>query len=455
MIEESIGKGTIKPVFVLGKRAGVFVTEPGRMEIVPDAEAVRTRLKGLRGDLERELGDLATVRDALTVSTPSAFDALFSSKETFDLLLVYILGITPLEGLLGWEGPMVVFSGNRTPAMALYAVGEERHHRKNLSVALDYQDIRRALRVLHARKQLSASRVALIGSPPSWHLRWYGFPDLEAVRRKAGVQFIPLSLQDLVEAMGKGLPEEAAATARAWVLEARDVSGPSEDMLHRSATLYLALDALLRRAGATAMTVNCQEMIHSPRFSGGRTNPCMGMSLLRDRGIPAGCEMDIAGLLSMMLLGFLARKPAFMGNLVYGDPGAGILRLSHCILPAKMPGFTACPLPYSLRDYHGGPGVTSFTNVPPGTRVTVARVQRNLERLVAFPGEVLACEDTVSCRNTLTLRVPHVREILRQTEGNHQALVFGDCLEELEALCKDLDCGFFCIRGPQGHSEGT
>ena len=122
-----------------------------------------------------------------------------------------------------------------------------------------------------------------------------------------------------------------------------------------------------------------------------------------------------------------------------------VIKLSHCILPTRMSGFEKKPLPYTLRDYHGSTGVTAFTEIPTGAEVTLARVQRNLERIVALSGEIMACEDTTFCRNTVTIRIQNTREFIKQAEGNHHALVFGNYLNDLEDLSGVLECKFHSI----------
>ncbi len=435
----------VKPVFILSRGAGVFVDETGRMEMVLDSLANQDRLKALLEELESEIGNQVTVLKELIVSVPSDFEPLFGSTEDIDSLLVYFLGVTPIETLLRWEGPIIAFSGRHTPAMALYAVGEERRQRKDLFVALDYHDIKRILRVCEVKKLLSDTRVLLIGSPPSWHLRWYGFPDLEAIRRKTGVQFIPVELRELIEVVKRVDQEKSALLAEDLAKGAREVTRPSLEDLEESVRVYLAIEDILARKGANAMVINCLEITQSRRFSDDIINPCMGMSLLRDKGIPSGCEMDIPGLLTMIILGHLAKKPAFLGNVVHADPGNNVIKLSHCILPSRMRGFDEPALPYSLRDYHGARGVTAFTEVPVGVEVTLARVHRNLERIVALSGEVLACDDTTFCRNTLTIQIRDVREFIAEAEGNHHALVLGGYLDDLKALGVLLDCDFVSV----------
>ena len=435
----------IKPVIILSRGAGVFVDPDGRMELILDQKQSRARIKELLTDLKREMGVDATILEELYVGSSSDYQILFNEKNNIDVVLLYFLGVTPIEELLRWQGTIIAFSGQYTPAMALYAVGEERHHRSNLFVALDYKDILHTLRVLEVKNTLAQTRVVLFGSPPTWHLRWYGFPDLEAIRRKTGVEFIPVELRELIDTVQGVEAAKAASLADKWRSQALQVVEPNPEDLQRSAAAYIAMEQILLKKGAQAMAINCLEITQSPKFSSQIINPCMGMSFLRDQGIPSGCEMDIAGLLTMILMSKLSHKPAFLGNIVHADPETNVIKLSHCILPSRMPGFEQAPLPYSLRDYHGATGVTAFTEVPVGVEVTLARAQRNLDRIVALTGKVLACRDTTFCRNTITIQIQNTRQFIQQAEGNHQALVFGIHLDDLQFLSGILNCNFHSI----------
>ena len=433
MLREPI-KLNVKPVFILSRGTGVYVDRDGRIEIVQGEAPIRERINTLVKELESELGNPVNILEGLFVNQPADLDSLFTTKDEIDLLLAYFLGVTPIETLLRWQGPIISFSGQHTPAFALYAVGEERHQRDNLFIALDYKEIRTILNALKVKKILAQTKIVLIGNPAPWYLRWYSFPDLERIRRKVGMLFTPIELRELLEQVEDGESGKTACLAEEWVKGAEKVEEPSMDDLQKSAAVCLAIEHILKRKNADAMAINCLEITQSGKFSGRIAKPCMGMSYLQDKGIPCGCEMDIPGLVSKLILGYLSDKPTFLGNIVRADPENNMLKISHCILPTRMQGFDEEPLPYTLRDYHGNGGVTAFTKVPPGKKVTLARAHRNLEGIKAVKGEVIACDDTTFCRNTLTIEVNDVREFVRQAEGNHHALVFGDCLEDLKVL---------------------
>jgi L-fucose isomerase-like protein len=435
----------IKPVFILSRGVGISIKPTGQLQSIKDREEIRGRINFSLEELKSELGDGITISEQFLVNDPADLNSLLSTKDETGALLVYFWGITPIENLLRWPGPIIAFGGQHTPAFPLYAVGEERHFRKDLFIALDYEDIRRTLRILELKRSLAQTRVVMVGSPASWYLRWYAFPDLEALRRKFGLQFIPLELRELLEVV-KGVDKgKASSLARRWMDEAKKVVGPSVEDVQQSAVAYLALEEVLTRRGAGAMAINCLEITQSRKFSDQITNPCMAMSWLRDMGIPSACEMDIAALVTMILLGTLSKKPTFLGNIVSANPETNRIKISHCILPSRMAGFDRDPLPYIIRDFHGEKGVTAFTEVPAGVKLTLARSRRNSERIVALAGEVVACEDTIFCRNTLTIQVQNVREFIRQAQGNHQVAVFGDYLQDLEFMGKILDCELLLV----------
>jgi L-fucose isomerase-like protein len=425
---------TVKPVIILSRGFAVMANEEGGLDIRTGAEDNKGAVPELVDTLKKELGDKVTLLDELVVSKPVDLDPIFLAVSDIDVILACFLGVAPIDKLLRWPGPIIGFSGQHTPAFALYAIGEERHIRKDLFIALDFEDIHRLFRCLEVRKRLARTRSVLFGMPPSWYLRWYSFPDLEALRRKTGIEFIPVEMRELVEKVSEANPETARGLADEWRQSAKDTVGPSMEDIVKAAAVYAAMDEILTSHGASAMAINCLEITQSRKFRGQITNPCMAMSHLRDLGVPTACEMDIPAMMTMLLLGSLGNKPTFLGNIVRADPHDNAIKLSHCILPTRMHGFDQEPLPYILRDFHGSDGLTAFTEVPRGVQVTIARAQRNLERVVAIQGEIVGCRDTISCRNTLTIRIKDVRAFIEQAEGNHHVLIFGDYLKDLQVL---------------------
>jgi L-fucose isomerase-like protein len=107
-------------------------------------------------------------------------------------------------------------------------------------------------------------------------------------------------------------------------------------------------------------------------------------------------------------------------------------------MPTKMAGYTQQSTPYTLRNYHGKFGVTAYVPLDKGQEVTIARLSRDIDKMLAFTGEIVDCYDTTTCRVTFVLKVNDPREFVREALGAHHVLVYGDYIKELRMLCQTL-----------------
>jgi len=417
----------VKPVFVLGKGRAMFCRPDGCLERITDSEVIKSRVESLAQQLrERLKSDLDFMEPAL-VKEEADFIELRKDVPEADALLIYLLGPMPIGRLLDLKIPLIAFSGEYTPMMALYAFPIERDYHTNLSIALDFKEIADQIRLLQVRKRLKGTRVALIGFPPDWYSRWHHLPDPELVRHKLGVEIAPVEAREFLAEVSMIQEARAEAVAREWMGNAQEVVEPSLAEVKEAAKMFIALDQILKQRRAQAVALNCLEPIFSLR-------PCLPLSWLRDNGVPAACEADVSALLTMLILGYIADKPAFMGNIVRADPENNLVMISHCIVPSKMAGLAQPAKPYRLRNYHGRYGVTAYVNLDRGQEVTIARVARGLEKILALRGKIVDCRDTVSCRTTITVEISDAREFIRKALGNHHVMVYGDHIGEIRAL---------------------
>jgi L-fucose isomerase-like protein len=198
---------------------------------------------------------------------------------------------------------------------------------------------------------------------------------------------------------------------------------PSWEELKSAVSLYLAVSQLVNEHEANAATIVCRDFIHSETLP----VPCLALTLLQDRGIPAACQGDLDALLTMILFQRVSRKPSCMGN-PYEENG--MLVISHCVMSRNMLGFDMDPQPYYLADYHGRKAsVTVHTDVPKGEIITYGRFTRNLQSLILGVGEVVDSFDREGiCRNGLKITVADM-ERLMEVKLDHQyhfAVVVGD-----------------------------
>lgn len=424
----------VKPVFVLGRREGLFCRPDGTLETVSNEEALAQKVPELSKELRGKLRYSAALLEDAVVRNENDLAELKREALEADALLVYLIGAMPLQTLFHWGLPIVAFSGQYTPMLALYAFGVERHTLSGVTIALDFQDIDEQIQVLDAKKRLQNARIALFGFPPPLFSRWHHLPDLELAREKLGAEFSPVEVRELVAQLQMIDRREAQTLAERWLEEAKETIEPSTADVTDAAGLYLALRGMLEQRTANAIAINCLELMNSLKAP----PPCYAMSRLRDEGIPAACEADVAALLTMMLLGYLADEPAFMGNIVSANPENNILMISHCVVPTRMAGFGQPPRPYTLRNYHGSHGVTAHVELDAGQEVTIARLARNLDKIAILQGELVDCRDTIACRTTISVTVSDVRKFVHCALGNHHAVVYGDHIRQAKALSQAL-----------------
>jgi L-fucose isomerase-like protein len=73
-----------------------------------------------------------------------------------------------------------------------------------------------------------------------------------------------------------------------------------------------------------------------------------------------------------------------------------------------------------------------------GEEVTIARLCGDLETFLVTGGEITDCRDTICDRTTVTVRVPDARRFVQLATGNHQCLFYGNLVNELQEIGRQL-----------------
>lgn len=425
----------IKPIFILSRGANQFRHPDGTREVVSDEAEINQRLSQISQELRATLRYGYSLLNDSFVRDEEELKQLRPELVQADGMLLYCIGFFPIQSVFDWQLPIVAFGGQYTPAATLTACGAERHSNLKITIALDYQEIDDALTIIHTRKKLHTERIALFGFMPDPYSRWHHLPDFELAKRKLGVQVNAVELRELV-ALSKTIDgEKLDELVKTWIKEAKEVIEPKETDIRETARIYSALKMLLEQEKANAFGINCLEMIKTL----GVLPPCYALTRLRDEGTHAACEADLVCLLTMMLLGYIAGAPAFMGNTVAAIPASNTISISHCVTPTKMAGFEARAKPYILRNYHSGPGVTAHVELNTGQEVTVARLSREFDKICIAQGKLVECRDTIGCRTTISISISDAREFVQRTFGNHQAVAYGNHIKLMNKLCHKMD----------------
>ena len=206
---------------------------------------------------------------------------------------------------------------------------------------------------------------------------------------------------------------------------------------------YLAAKKMMDIYDCNSFSTACHELCTSEIPQERKFTPCMCHSLMKDEGIPSGCEEDLNALLAMTILQYAAHRPAFMGNPNHETDE--LLRIHHAVPALCMNGYGTKPLEYKLWAFtgqgFGGKLQVDFTENEQD-HVTLARFNPAGDTVCVKVGQVLRSEyDEVYCSPYYYIQMDDARRYMHHLAGfgHHQVLVFGDYMQELKDLAEIMN----------------
>jgi hypothetical protein len=271
------------------------------------------------------------------------------------------------------------------------------------------------------------------------------------VRKIPHQRFYDLFAQAQVDDQVKELAEQFTKQA------AKIVQPTSEDVLQAAKT-YFVLKHILAEEKGQALMMNCLPGLAAPHK---HVPPCMGFMGLMNEGIAMGCESDLDGTLTMMLLQELCGKPGFLHNSAL-DTETNHYWGAHCTAPSRMNGVNGQPEPYELMSHcESGWGTVPRVLFKPGQEVTLTRylswppqpisaptIETRASRagttplekpqLLLYSGTVVGCPPIPpagGCRSNVEI---NIREVNRATDliGNHMVMAYGNHVKQLRQFCQ-------------------
>lgn len=250
--------------------------------------------------------------------------------------------------------------------------------------------------------------------------------------KKLGVTVVNMPIEDFYKEADRQDPEEVR---RLWE-QMRPCFGcvdvREEDGL-LSIRYYLAARAQVAQKDLKAYSLNC--------FPNLKAKICLGIGMLNDECIGAGCEGDIHASILMTMAGWLTGMPAFNGDFLQLDRERNAIMFSHCGAGAlKLAG---CPKNISLkRSIETNDGLSVFYETRmPGTVTLVNLMNGGDElRLSVMRGESIPDRSGYE-GDPLTLKfdgdVRTMPDILAQAgTGHHWVGLMGDRTEELRLFAR-------------------
>ncbi len=399
----------------------------GAPDLLFDAEAIKSRLAELtRRPLDLLLVLQATFTDAtMTVTLAEAVDApifLWSFPEPRTggrLRLNAICGVNLAAHALGRAGrPYDYVNADADDPAAIV-------------------EIDAAARAGAVRRKLTETRIGVVGQHPA------GFDscryDPAGLKSLIGVSVESVDLESFFERAKSVGDSDVRVIRRRVASEIDGLDGLDQDALAKSLRVYAALRRTADDGKFSGLAVRCW-----PEFFtelGGAA--CGPMGMMGEDGTPCGCEADVLGTISTLILRWLSDAPAFNSDLVDVDAADDTAVFWHC-----------GQAPVSMADPDGPKRATVHSNrrLPllyefafrPG-RITLARLSQsqNQLRLVVGGGEVLKRPISFSGTSGVVRFDRPARQVMDAVIGegleHHMSLAYGDHRPALRRLARMLD----------------
>lgn len=342
--------------------------------------------------------------------------------------------------------PVVILqNGNEGIDFAAYcrSIGLEAY------VAMDLQDLNEIAHILWVRKAVANTRALVLtaGGQPTFGIQSL-IRDPEILRQKYGFEVVKLPYTAIVPYMEDITDEQARPVADKIINGSKDTKVNTEWFLN-DIKYYMAAKKMMDVYQCNAFSTACHELCTSEIPQKMKFTPCICHSLLKDEGIPSGCEEDLNAMMAMLIMQYSANRPAFMGNPNHETDE--LLRIHHAVPALCMNGYGTEPLQYKLWAFtgqgFGGKLQVDFTENKE-EYVTLGRFNPAGDTICVKVGEVIRSEyDEVYCSPYYYIKMDDARTYMHNLAGfgHYQVLIFGNYMEQIKKIAGVM--GFKVLEG--------
>lgn len=360
---------------------------------------------------------------------------------------------------------------------------------------LTWDQFRKTLRVLRARKALNNTRllyVSRFGHGYSQHDANDSFINFDKVTDVLGIKFRHANIHEVIDQLHEVDPttnyttpgrqqeninEEDMKIVNALADELIAGADPcvmdKENMIP-SLKMYQLLQKLLVVNECNAFTAPCPDTCSTCRINKERFTFCISHSLNNEQGIPSACEADVSAVAAKATLQAISDKPSYMGNTAVitlpdgtlTDEGfvlhfskdymregqweglrgvPNVVMTQHSVGNRKMKGFDEEDARYSIRPFaYSGFGVTMRRDwdKDAGQVITMCRYSPNCDKILVSRGKILSGfgYDMDNCTHGVLFQVDDSQAFFdaQIQMGIHTPFVYGDYYDELVQLGKIL-----------------
>lgn len=463
-------KVNIKPVFSNMVHTDVWegpcrVGAPEELTSEHDIRVGKEDFKIWKKELVKNLSSYANILEPVYLEYTESFvvpEKEFAKLEK-DAYQTDIYLITyRIPGLERFKKPISMINLGPTPIdlVAFYkSIGIDGY------MAHDYEEYNELIELLHVQKAIANTKLLILSG--SEHIPVSvnsSIHDLTILEDKYGIRNNRFTYRMVFDEMNDLSDDDLKYVAQMvdGLLANSTRNELSNEYLTNDIRFYRAVEKLMEKYECNGFTIPCKDLCASRFPAKNKCVPCLTHSLLKDRGLPTSCEEDINAWLATTVLMFLSKKSVFMGNPVlvkkgkysFGQLGImkglvsspsiefdeEVLEIHHSVPGIKMDGFDKEGLPYELGHFtHEGWGGRLQVNMADNKEkvVTIARFNRNADKIIVTKGEILDCEFREQyCSPAVFYRINGGVRAFRQklaklSFGHHLSVVYGDYIDKI------------------------
>jgi L-fucose isomerase-like protein len=379
-------------------------------------------------------------------------------QESLELLLIMQVTFTDatmtVELAKAVKAPIVLWSfpepraGDRLRLNSFCGINLAGHSLGKADIKFDYlykaaDDKAAANEILSLAKarivfnRLQDTRLAVIGNHPD------GFDtcvyDKDQIKEWCGVTVDKIDLSDFLK-QASAIPD--SETDQVYKRVDQEVCNLEEmeiEPLRKSLKAYSALKNLAKDNNYHSLAVRCWPEF----FTEYGCAACGAMAMMNEDAVPCGCEADLFGSLSTLILLWLSDSPAFLADLVDIDVNDNTGVLWHCGLAPLSMADKQVPARATIHTNRKKPFLYEFT-LKPG-RITILRLTqaKNKLQMVISGGEMIqAPMSFTGTSGVVKFDVSAERildKIMREGLEHHYSIVYGDYRVALTKLANLLN----------------
>lgn len=336
-------------------------------------------------------------------------------------------------------------TGAFASAHTLYMNGEISYrHLLGNPVEENIETILRAyLKALEVRKRMDGRTVLSVGEPPEGFS--FGTADPEALQKSFGLRLEQLGMKDMF-ALADAVTDEEAAP---YLAEAAEQLPGFTAIPHENRRGHAALLCAYRKYAAEHDVAALSSRCWPDCFTEYGTPVCTALSMLGDLGIPAACEGDTYGAVTMLLGAWLSGQAVFFGDPAQLNEEDNTITFWHCGMAAPSLAFEEEGPAVGVH-CNRGIGPTMEFGCKGSSRATILRIGKEKDgslRLFLCAGEAIGRPRQYHGTSLVVKPDRPAGELIRWAVEDgwepHFVIAYGDITQEVRALAAMCGIGLW------------